>query len=133
MTYPSTTLARSTGRGLQRARGFGARLLDMAFPAHCSGCGVEGAAICERCRPVLWRRLRRPGGTLLGLPANVPVPLVQLEWCAAFEGLIRTSLHTLKYSGERRLAVPLGEAIAERWRHAGAGGDVLVPVPIHRG
>ncbi|HSL98175.1 MAG TPA: phosphoribosyltransferase family protein, partial [Candidatus Deferrimicrobiaceae bacterium] len=29
----------------------------------------------------------------------------------------------------RRLAAPLGEALAERWRRAGVGGDVLVPVP----
>ena len=33
--------------------------------------------------------------------------------------------------GERRLAEPLGEAAAERWRRAGAGGDLIVPVPVH--
>ncbi len=33
--------------------------------------------------------------------------------------------------GERRLAAPLGAVVAERWRRAGAGGDVLVPVPVH--
>ena len=68
----------------------------------------------------------------MGLPGEIPSPLVQFEWCAPFAGLVRTSLHDLKYAGERRLALVLGEAIAERWRHAGAGGDVLVPVPIHR-
>jgi ComF family protein len=41
----------------------------------------------------------------------------------------RRAVHRLKYSGERRLAGPLGEAVASRWRVAGAGGDVLVPVP----
>jgi predicted amidophosphoribosyltransferase len=40
-------------------------------------------------------------------------------------------LHQRKYSGEQRLAVPLGEAIARRWKRVGAGGDVLVPVPVH--
>ena len=29
------------------------------------------------------------------------------------------------------MARPLGEAIARRWRRAGAGGDILVPVPVH--
>jgi ComF family protein len=67
----------------------------------------------------------------MGLPSEIPAPLVQLEWCAAFEGLVRTSLHDLKYGGERRLAGVLGEALAERWRSAGVGGDVLVPVPVH--
>ena len=27
--------------------------------------------------------------------------------------------------------MPLGEAIARRWLRVGAGGDVLVPVPVH--
>ena len=44
-----------------------------------------------------------------------------------------TGLHALKYAGERRIAEPLGEAVARRWRVAGAGGDVLVPVPVHEG
>jgi ComF family protein len=65
----------------------------------------------------------------IGLPADLPEPLLQLEWCAPFTGVTRRALHQLKYAGERRLAGPLGEAIASRWAVAGAGGDVLVPVP----
>jgi ComF family protein len=61
----------------------------------------------------------------------MPMPLAQLEWCAPFSGAVRMALHQLKYSGERRLAVPLGAAVAARWRVAGAGGDLLVPVPVH--
>ena len=44
---------------------------------------------------------------------------------------MRSALHALKYAGERRLAAPLGTAIAERWAEAGAGDNLLVPVPIH--
>jgi ComF family protein len=44
---------------------------------------------------------------------------------------VRRALHELKYSGETRLAIPLGEAIGRRWASVGAGGDVLVPVPVH--
>ena len=61
----------------------------------------------------------------------MPPPLLQLEWCAPFSGVVRTALHELKYSGEQRLAGPLGAAIARRWRRVGAGGDILVPVPVH--
>jgi ComF family protein len=67
----------------------------------------------------------------IGLPSDVPAPLLQLEWCAPFGGLVRRALHELKYGGETRLAVPLGEAIARRWHRVGVGGDVLVPVPVH--
>ena len=109
----------------------GARVLDLALPARCPGCGAEGPPICAACLPALDARLELPAGTAIGLPSNVPPPLLQLEWCAPFTGLIRNALHELKYAGEKRLAVPLGEAIARRWRRAGAGGDLLVPVPVH--
>jgi ComF family protein len=59
------------------------------------------------------------------------VPLVQLEWCASFSGVVRVALHRLKYSGERRLAAPLADAMAARWEAAGVGGELLVPVPVH--
>ncbi len=105
--------------------------LDAAFPATCAGCGREGAAICDTCLPALDARRGLPGGTPLGLLSDVPAPLLQLDWCAPFDGTVRRALHVLKYAGERRLAVPLGEAVARRWREVGAGGDLLVPVPVH--
>ena len=72
-----------------------------------------------------------PAGTPIGLASELPDGLLQLEWCAPFTGVVRTALHELKYAGERRLAVPLGGALAHRWARAGAGGDLLVPVPVH--
>jgi len=107
------------------------RLLDLAFPARCPGCGSEGEPICGRCVGALDARLELPGGVPIGLPSDVPAPLLQLEWCAPFGGLVRRALHELKYGGETRLAGPLGEAIARRWARVAAGGDVLVPVPVH--
>jgi ComF family protein len=107
------------------------RLLDAALPARCPGCGAEGPPICAACAPGLDARLELPAGIAIGLPSDVPPPLLQLEWCAPFSGVVRTALHELKYSGEQRLAEPLGAAIARRWRRVGAGGDVLVPVPVH--
>ncbi len=109
----------------------GARVLDLALPARCPGCGTEGPPICAACLPALDARLEVPAGIAIGLPSDIPPPLLQLEWCAPFTGLIRNALHELKYAGEKRLAVPLGAAIARRWRRAGAGGDLLVPVPVH--
>jgi ComF family protein len=107
------------------------RLLDLAFPARCPGCGREGPPICGGCARALDARLELPAGVAIGLPSDIPAPLLQLEWCAPFSGMVRRTLHELKYGGETRLATPLGEAIARRWRRAAAGGDVLVPVPVH--
>lgn len=108
-----------------------ARVLDFALPAMCVGCGREGPAVCAPCSAVLDARLDLPAGVPIGLAGELPAPLLQLEWCAPFNGLVRRALHDLKYAGEQRLAVPLGAAIARRWRRAGVGGDLLVPVPVH--
>ena len=97
----------------------------------CAGCGTEGAPLCAACLPALAARRGTPPGVPLGLPSSVPLPLLQLEWCAPYAGVVRSAIHALKYAGERRLAVPLGAAIAARWAEAGAGGQLLVPVPIH--
>jgi ComF family protein len=106
-------------------------LLDLLLPPHCPGCGREGAVLCDRCSLPLRRRLREPPGAPLGLPAALPDGLVQLEWCATYSGAVRDALHALKYRGERRLREPLGEALAQRWRHAGRGGDLITWVPVH--
>jgi ComF family protein len=107
------------------------RLLDLALPPACAGCGTEGEAICAACLPSVGSRAALPPGTPLGLADGPPDPLLQLEWCSSFTGTTRRALHQLKYAGERRLASPLGAVIADRWRRAGAGGDILVPVPVH--
>src|SRR5262245_58123434 len=121
-----TTLRRSVGGAVGAAAN---RALDLALPALCAGCGLEGPPLCDECRPAVDVRLGAVPGVPIGIPSDVPVPLLQLEWCAPFTGVTRNALHRLKYAGERRLAAPLGEAIARRWSKAGAGGDMLVPVP----
>ncbi len=107
------------------------RALDLALPPRCVGCHAEGQPLCDRCRGPLDARLGLPPGWPIGMPVEMPAPLVQLEWCASYAGIVRTALHALKYGGERRLAGPLGQAVACRWGRAGVGGDVLVPVPVH--
>ena len=107
------------------------RLLDLALPAACPGCGAEGPPICDACMPAVRTRERLPPGTPFGLGDGPPDPLLQLEWCAPFAGVVRHALHQLKYAGERRLADPLGAAVAARWRVAGVGAEIIVPVPVH--
>jgi ComF family protein len=85
--------------------------------------------LCPDCLPALDVRLGAAPGVPIGLPADLPAPLLQLEWCAPFTGVTRRALHALKYDGERRLAPLLGAAVARRWSRAGVAGDALVPVP----
>jgi len=106
-------------------------LLDLLLPPRCPGCGREGCLLCERCAEPLRRRLHEPPGVPLGLPAAMPPGVLQLEWCAMYSGPVRAALHAFKYGGERRLARPLAAALADRWRVAGRGGEVVAWVPVH--
>jgi ComF family protein len=108
-----------------------ARALDLALPANCIGCRAEGPPLCGACEPRLDVRLGSPAGVPIGLPGELPEPLLQLEWCAPFHGLARAALHAIKYGGEQRLADPLGAAIARRWRRVGIGATVVVHLPVH--
>jgi ComF family protein len=106
-------------------------LLDLLLPPRCGGCGREGRALCSACRGHLGRRMAEPAGLPLGLPSSLPSGLVQVEWCSSFTGPARAAIHALKYDGERRLVEPLGGLMAQRWRAAGIGGDLLAAVPVH--
>ena len=105
--------------------------LDAALPATCVGCGREGPPLCDACLPALDRRLHAPAGVPIGLPGDLPAPLLQLDWCAPFSGTVRSALHAIKYGGEQRLAEPLGAAIARRWARVGVGADLVTHVPVH--
>lgn len=105
--------------------------LDVALPAECVGCGREGPPLCTACVRALDRRLEAPAGVPIGLPGDLPAPLLQLDWCAPFSGTVRAALHAIKYGGEQRLAEPLGAAIARRWARVGVGADLVAHVPVH--
>ena len=70
-----------------------ARLVDLALPALCPGCGREGEPICARACPRGATRVSLAAGTPLGLAEGPPDPLLQLEWCAPFAGTVRRALH----------------------------------------
>jgi ComF family protein len=112
-------------------RAAASRALDIALPAECVGCGIEGPTLCRGCAPALDARLDAPAGVAIGLPGEIPEPLLQLEWCGPFHGVTRGALHAIKYRGERRLAEPLGAAVARRWARVGVGADIVTNVPVH--
>jgi len=107
------------------------RVLDLALPGTCVGCAQEGPPLCPACAPALDARLSEPPGTVIGLPADIPAPLLQIDWCAPFRGTVRDALHAIKYGAEQRLADPLGAAVARRWAAVGVGAELVVHVPVH--
>ena len=88
----------------------------------CRAAGARVEPLCAACRPALDARLELPGGTPIGLPADLPAPLLQLEWCAPFAGPVRARSTTS--------STPANVAWPSRWarRSRGAGrGSASAP------
>jgi predicted amidophosphoribosyltransferase len=97
-----------------------AAVLDLVLPARCVCCGAAGATWCLRCRPHgPPLPVRRPG-TLDGLPAYA---------LAEYSGRTRTAILTYKERGVRRLAEPLGTALAAALPDLRHSARWLVPAP----
>jgi len=115
--------------------------MDWVFPPHCLGCGIEGEIICPECYATIKR-----------VPANVcpycnayvstsghcpscsnrKPPYKQFRAFAFYGGVIRETVHHLKYQNDvgvaRVLASYLLKVIqAENWEF-----DLVVPVPLSK-
>jgi len=126
--YRPASRLRAAGRAASAGL---ARIADLALPPRCVGCDEEGSLLCVTCESGLHGRRGILPGAPIGMPSHVPLPLVAHEWCTAYGGIGRPAIHALKYGGERRLADPLGRAMARRWREVSGVGDLLVPIPVH--
>lgn len=114
--------------------------LDLLFPPYCIGCGREGNYICDHCQRKL-PYISPPVCSICGRPL---LPDDSCPGCISkdhaidgirapfiFEGLIRRTIHELKYRNLRALAPVLAVYLFEYLAENPVPGDVLVPVPIH--
>lgn len=131
----------------------GNSLLGLFVPESCASCGGaarkgQGGRLCATCLAAV-PRLREPWCNLCGLPGadgGVVIPGARCGRCGversihtaraygSFDGLLRELLRRLKYSGDRKLAEPLGGLLLEAGtEHLTLQDyDVIVPVPLHR-
>ena len=123
---PAATIVVAVTRSARHARP-GPRVPGRPAP----GCGREGDPSARGCRPALDARLDQPAGRPDRAAGRPPGALLQVEWCAPFAGVVRDALH----APEVRRRAPAGRAARRGDRAAlgagGAGGDLLVPVPVH--
>lgn len=138
---------RSTGRIgaalLATAEAFrhaGLRLLDVALPPRCVGCGTRDSWICPDCcgtLPVLpSQRCRvcavpQPGPQVCADCYRNPPRFDALHSAFLHQGLARELVHGLKYRGHRHLAEPLAAAAAAAIP-SHIGFDAVIPVPLHQ-
>ncbi len=119
------------------------RSLDLLFPPRCVGCQRHGSLLCPACwqtmQPGTIPRCQHCGGRLLDSATicdfcrNKRLHLHGLHSVASYEGTLRLAIHALKYDGQLRLALPLGQLLAEAFRLYNMQTEGIIPLPLHPG
>jgi len=116
------------------------KALDVFFPQWCVGCGKEGVLLCSSClrslpriNPPLCPKCGRPQSSEILCPGCVgwQAEIDGIRSLFRFDGILRDSIHQLKYNNLRTLSVPLTGLIYEFLIDNPIPGQILVPVPLH--
>ncbi|WP_309065096.1 ComF family protein [Microbacterium sp.] len=97
----------------------GREILAFLLAAACPGCDRPGTLLCDGCLLRL-----APVNLRSTTPGGLPVVAA-----LSYEGVAARCIRRLKEEGATLLAHPLGEALAQASREAGAAGRTIVPVP----
>jgi ComF family protein len=114
--------------------------LDLLFPPRCAACQRSGAILCPACLAAI-RPLLPPYCAHCNTPLEASgscrycshrlLRLSGLRVVSRYEGILRASIHALKYAGNRRVAAPLGSLLAQAYSIYGLRADIMIPVPLH--
>lgn len=115
--------------------------LDWLFPPQCAGCQRGGTVLCSSCiaqiKPLASARcyyccsLLSPGGSCPSCSYQ-PLRMNGLRATSLHIDPLRLCIHALKYTGNTRLAEPLGRLLARTYTAYNMAADVIIPVPLHR-
>lgn len=130
-----TTLLKYTRNILQQG-------LDLLFPPHCAGCQQSGFVLCPTCLaqmqpfpPPVCRYcgLQLAAGlTSCASCQNRPLQLHGVRCVHVYQGALGKAIRDLKYTGQQRLAEPLGLLLAQAFIRHGMRADGLIPLPLHQ-
>lgn len=123
------------------------RLLDLVFPPRCAGCGAAGSVLCAGClgrmhapetlvcagchQPLARATASMDDGLCARCQARGDVPLAGLRVAARYDDPVRAAVLALKYRGQRRMAGPLGDLLAQAGEAIGRQAALVAPVPLH--
>lgn len=114
--------------------------LNLLFPRYCVGCGKEGDFLCYACRQALPRILSplcprcgrpQPDGMLCPGCVNWSADIDGIRSPFQFDGVMRQTIHQLKYHNLRALAAPMAELLQDYLIANPVPAEALVPVPLH--
>jgi ComF family protein len=131
------------------ARAIADGLLSIVLAPSCAGCRVPleqptASVVCDRCwngiepfSPPVCRvccdpllSWRTDDGRCPACRASA-TRIVRGAAIGAYDGILRSLLHALKYDGRRSVALPIAELMAVHGRDVLDGADCVVPVPLH--
>lgn len=115
--------------------------LDLLFPPRCVGCRQSGHLLCPTCLRGM-QPLPAPFCQHCGLPLITTAAscaacrqhrlhLHGLRCVHLYQNALINAIHALKYTGQPRLAEPLGLLLAGAFTQYGMRADALIPLPLH--
>ena len=114
------------------------RVLDVAFPPRCVGCGEFGSFLCEDCLadapyaierrcPRCWMMWRAVYCTDCN---HFPRSFTAMRSAFSYEGVARSAVLALKFEGVSALAPSMAKPMADALKLWSQPVDVIVPVPL---
>ena len=113
--------------------------IDWLFPPECIGCGKEGVLICSEC----WHSMVRADlnsciycGAQLSKRGvctrceHLQHAIHELRYVAAYQGVMRTAIHRLKYERDLGIALELADMLAQIMQATNWQIDLIMPVPL---
>ncbi len=113
--------------------------IDWLFPPECIGCGKEGVLICMEC----WHSMVRANvdsciycGAQLSKRGvctrceHLQHAIYELRYVAAYQGVMRTAIHRLKYERDLGIALELADMLAQILQATNGQRDLIMPVPL---
>ncbi len=113
--------------------------VDWLFPPECIGCGKEGVQICADC----WHGMERaslnsciycgvqlPKRGVCARCEHLPHAIDELRYVAAYQDVMRTAIHRLKYERDLGVALELANMLAQIVQATNWQIDLIMPVPL---
>jgi ComF family protein len=122
--------------------------VDWLFPPECIGCGREGVLICPDCVHSMMRAdlssciycgAQLPKRGVCARCEHLPHAINELRYGAAYQGVMRTAIHRLKYERDLGIALALAGMLTQIVQATNWQIDMIMPVPLserrkaHRG
>lgn len=113
--------------------------VDWLFPPECIGCGREGVLICSDCwhgvvranlNSCIYCGAQLPNRGVCARCEHLPHAIDELRYLAAYQDVMRTAIHRLKYERDLGIALELADMLTQIVQATNWQIDLIIPVPL---